>query len=284
MLRIAFFVLLISMIGDSVAQRGLMERKRPELIPREGKVRRGGFYFGPGLTYTLPRFNNDEVSVQQRPDTSYSVTYDPEGRLGFYFEAGYFYATRDPIILDYWDVGIAYKNLRGSESLESTIILQDTGATALAEGSFAERYVSLHLNANKFFQVADYQFIQLSLGANVDQRIGSSYEHSGDPLLHGHEFPPDLIGQVHVKLGYGFKVTGSMLIIPTLETPVFSIVPEDDGFGQLQWFSSTYRPIILTVRFLFLRPRKGFDCPPVIKHNAFEKERTKKYKPDSYHP
>ncbi len=284
MLRAFTLALLSLMLADAMAQRGLMQRKRPELIPLEGKVRRGGFYFGPGLTYTLPRFNNEEETIQQGPDTSYSVTYDPEARFGFYFEAGWFYATRDPVILDYWDVGLAYKNLRGAECAESSMIVGDTGAVSLTEGSFAERLVTLHANANKFFQVKDYQFIQLSLGANVDYRLGSSYEHTGDSLLHAHEFPPDLIGQVHVKLGYGFKVTGSLLVIPALETPVFSIVPEDQGFGQLQWFSSDYRPIILSVRFLFLRPRKGFECPPVIKHNAFEKQRTKQYKPDSYHP
>jgi hypothetical protein len=30
------------------------------------------------------------------------------------------------------------------------------------------------------------------------------------------------------------------------------------------------------VRFLFLRAREGFDCPPPIKHNGFEKSRTVK--------
>jgi hypothetical protein len=201
-------------------------------------------------------------------------------------EAGWFYATRDPIVLDYWDVGLAYKNLRGSEAYESMLIRADSTATFSGEGAFGERLITLHVNANKFFQVRDYQFIQLSLGANMDYRLGSSYEHTGDPTLNGHVFPPDLIGQLHVKLGYGFKVTGNLLIIPAVETPVFSIVPEDQGLGQLQWFSSRYRPLILSVRFLFLRARPGFDCPPPIKHNEFEKGRgkSKTYKPDSYHP
>ncbi|HMC97115.1 MAG TPA: hypothetical protein VKG92_05665, partial [Flavobacteriales bacterium] len=74
--------------------------------------------------------------------------------------------------------------------------------------------------------------------------------------------------------------TGRMFMIPALETPVFSIVPEDQGLGQLQWFSSAYRPIILSVRFMFLRARNGFDCPPPIKHNQYEKV----YKQDGYHP
>ena len=58
-----------------------------------------------------------------------------------------------------------------------------------------------------------------------------------------------------------------------IETPVFSIAPEVGGnFGKLQWFSSTYRPLILSVRFLFLRYPKGFACVPV-KNNGFEKSK-----------
>jgi hypothetical protein len=38
----------------------------------------------------------------------------------------------------------------------------------------------------------------------------------------------------------------------------------------------------LSVRFLFLRYPKGFDCPPVIRHNDLEKH--KEYKQEGYEP
>ena len=102
----------------------------------------------------------------------------------------------------------------------------------------------------------------------------------GDPVLNDHAFPPDLIAQLHFKLGYGFKLRSKLIMIPAIETPIFSVVPEDQSFGKLQWFSSEYRPLILSVRFLFLRARNGFDCPPPIKHAAGSKV----YKQDGYHP
>ncbi len=62
---------------------------------------------------------------------------------------------------------------------------------------------------------------------------------------------------------------------------VVSVAPEDERrFVALRWFSSDHRPLILSVRFLFLRARKGFDCPPPIKHNG----QMKTYKQDGYHP
>lgn len=281
--RIALFFLFLLPL-QALAQRGLMERKRPEIIPTDGKMRRGGFYFAPGITYTLPRFKDEEETVFDNGDSSYTATYDPNGRIGLYLEAGWFHASYDPYIIDYWDFGLAYKQLKGSESFTGVFTRSDTSVALLGDGGFSERYLTAHVNANKFIQTGDYQFLQLSLGANADYSIGSSREHTGDPLLNDHDFPPDLIAQLHFKLGYGFKVSKRLLVIPALETPVFSVLPEDRGFGQLQWFSSLYRPVIFSVRFLFLRYPKGFDCPPAIKHNALERERHKVYKQEGFHP
>ncbi len=277
-------LLLLPLLLCLLPARGqrLYDRKRPEIIPTDGKMRRGGLYLAPGITYTLTRFNDDEETVFENADTSYKATYDPSGRIGLYIEAGWFHASRDPLIVDYWDFGLAYKQLKGSESFTGVFTRGDSSAVVQGEGSFSEQYLVAHVNANKFIQTGDYQFVQLSLGVNADYSLGSSREHSGDPVLNAHDFPPDLIGQLHFKAGYGFKVSQRLLIIPAIETPIFSVVPEDQGFGQLQWFSSLYRPLIFSVRFLFLRYPKGFDCPPPIRHNEFE--RHKEYKPDSYHP
>jgi hypothetical protein len=275
------FLLLLS--TEAAAQR-LMQRKRPDIIPLEGQAKRIGWFIAPGLSYTLPPFSDEEQERFRSGDTVHTATYDPKGRIGLYVEGGLTWFTRDPVVVDYFDAGLAYKNLRGSESFAGTLLRGDSAAATTGEGTFAERLLTFSVNANKFIQTADYQFVQLSLGANLDYRLGSDYEHTGDPLLNDHDFPPDLIGQLHFKVGYGFKLTGRLIVIPTIETPVFSVVPEDQGFGRLQWFSSTYRPLLFSVRFLFLRARDGFDCPPPIKHNEFEKGRTKQYKPDSYHP
>lgn len=278
-------IILLCLAAQGVfAQRGLMERKRPELIPTDGKMRRGGLYVAPGITYTLTRFKDKEETVFRNGDSSYTATYDPNGRIGLYLEAGWFHASYDPWIIDYWDFGLAYKQLKGSESFTGHYARGDSSALLAGEGSFNERYLTAHVNANKFIQTGDYQFVQLSLGVNADHSLGSSREHSGDPMLNRHDFPPDLIAQFHFKLGYGFKVSQRLLIIPTLETPIFSVVPKDQGLGQLPWFSSLYRPVIFTVRFLFLRYPNGFDCPPAIKHNALEKERHKVYKQEGFHP
>ncbi|MBK9288153.1 MAG: hypothetical protein IPN38_10835 [Flavobacteriales bacterium] len=278
----SLLIFLLVLSGLSAMAQGRYDRKRKDIIPLDGQAKRIGWFIGPGITWTHSRIKNSEEEVFRNADTSYLATYDPAGRIGLYLEGGLTWYTRDPVIVDYFDVGLAYKNLRGSESYVGTLTRGDSVAEVTREGTFAERLLTFNANANKFIPTFDYQFVQLSLGANVDYRLGSDYEHTGDPLLNGHAFPPDLMAQLHFKLGYGFKLTGNLILIPAIETPIFSIVPEDEGFGELQWFSSQYRPIIFSVRFLFLRARDGFDCPPPIKHNEFEKSRTVDPKPPNH--
>ncbi len=272
--RLFTLALGLLLAGGLLAQ-GIYGRKRPEIFPTDGKMRRGGFYFAPGITYTLPRFNDEEETVFKNADTTYTALFDPNGKIGLYLEAGWFISTRDPIILDYWDFGLAYKQLKGTEDYTSTLVRGDSIGHFAGGGAFNDRHLTLHANANKLFQVRDYQFIQLSLGANLDWRFSTGREYTADlAALNRWAFPPEVIGQVHAKLGYGFKLTQQLMVIPAIETPFFSIQPGDNGnFGMLQWFSSTYRPLIFSVRFLFLRYPKGFACPPV-KQNAFEKSKT----------
>lgn len=280
MRRAGLFLLLLLPLA-SFAQRGLMERKRPEIIPTDGKMRRGGFYVAPGITYPLA-FDHE---VHYGPiDATGDIYFEPAGAVGLYLEAGWFHASRDPWIIDYSDFGLAFKQLKGTERSRGTMTAWGDTTAIWSDGAaqFNDRYLTAHVNANKFIQTHDHQFVQFSLGVNADHRIGRSTEVSGIPFTYDQDLPPDLIAQLHFKLGYGFKVSRRLLIIPAFETPVFSVVPGDQGFGQSQWFSSRYRPLIFSVRFLFLRYPRGFDCPPPIRHNEFEKH--KEYKPDSYHP
>src|SRR6185369_17326877 len=84
--------------ASALLGQGLYDRKHPEIFPTDGKMRRDGFYFAPGITYTLTRFSNDEEEVFRNEDTTYKATFDPDGAIGLYLEAGWFVSTRDPVI------------------------------------------------------------------------------------------------------------------------------------------------------------------------------------------
>lgn len=277
----SFFLLAI---GSVLFGQGLMERKKAEIFPTDGKKKQGGFYLAPGLTYTQTRFKNSEETLFSGQDTSYAATLDPNGALAFYLEAGWFHALKDPYIFDYWDAGLAYKRLKGSEDYLGVLRVNDQMvAEYQGMSNFTNSYVTAHFNVNKLFQLSDRNFIQASIGANADYRIGNALEESVHVVPTNGSIPPGLLAQAHVKLGYGMKLNDRLIIIPQLETPVFSVSPTDQGFGALQWFNSLYRPVIFSVRIMWLRYPNGFDCPEV-KSGGGKRKKQNPYKPKSYHP
>lgn len=271
MKRLLFLLVLLPFLHELRAQ-GLMDRKHPDIFPLDGKMKRSGFFIGPGITWTLAPFKDREAHFDLGPDTTVDAIYHGKGRLGLYLEAGWFISTRDPVIIDYWDFGLAYKQLKGREEGEGNFARGDSVGEWLSEGDFNDQHLTFAVNANKLFQVADYRFFQFSLGANVDWRFGEGRDFSGFAVPGTQAFPPEFIAQAHAKLGFGFKLTQQLMIIPAIETPFFSVQPEDQGLGRLQWFNTTYRPLILSVRFLFLRYPNGWACPPV-KNNEFERHK-----------
>ena len=82
MRRIALFVLLILVIAPELLAQPMYGRRRDDIIPLEGQVKRIGWFVGPGITYTLPRFKNEEEEVFRNDSLRYLATYDPNGRVG----------------------------------------------------------------------------------------------------------------------------------------------------------------------------------------------------------
>ena len=78
------------------AQR-LFERKRPDIIPLTGRCDAPAL-LRPGRHLHLTRFNNEEETFGTEPDTVYNAL-RPGGTPRTVPEAGWFLATRDPVIL-----------------------------------------------------------------------------------------------------------------------------------------------------------------------------------------
>ena len=52
------------------------------------------------------------------------------------------------------------------------------------------------------------------------------------------------------------------MIIPSIETPILTFYPLEYGSSTLGYLSSRYRPIIISLKFLILRPKID-ECPYV---------------------
>lgn len=210
-----------------------------------------GWYWGPGINYSFPLPSKHSKSFTDSLDNPYTVDFDPSGKIGFYLEGGRYRILQYSYLFKYLDYGLAYKWLRGQEEYSLSSLS--------GQGKFSDHYLLAHFNLNNVLNLSDNSFLQNTIGINADYPIIKS-RTSGFGA--GESYPSGPVVQIHYKLGYGFKVNDKLMIIPAIETPVLNLFPFEFPESSLGYHNSRFRPIIFSVRFLYLRPT-GVECPPV---------------------
>ena len=217
------------------SSQDLFRRTKKDLV--EYRVyRMGGWMFAPGLTYTLPRVpKNEERNID--PNGKLAV-YAEVGRFQIFYEGGNFF--------NYFDYSLAYKRLSGSEEFNDL------------KSVFKQNFAVANLNLNNIIQIGNYNFIQNSIGANIDYKFLEKYDNSN---LSGNENTNKILASLHYKIGYGIKAKNNLFIIPSIEVPILNVLEWENGKSTYGIFSSRYKPIIFSVRFAFLRKRSKMSCP-----------------------
>lgn len=233
------------------------ERKEKDVFPKELQYYMKGWYFGPGVTYTLTRLDNPvqpfKKSFSNADGSSFDAEFDPDANIGLYLEAGRYHILEYSSLFKYLDYGLAYKSLRGKEVFS-------TPAGNSGQAKFGDHFIQGYFNLNNVIIVSDYTFIQNTIGVNAD----FAFLQNRTPLFAaGEQYPGRFVAQLHYKFGFGIKESNKLMIIPSIETPIFGLWPFNiTAMGALDYHHSRFRPIIISIRFLFLRP-KSEDCPPV---------------------
>lgn len=259
-LLVAFFLYLG--LADAVAQRkykpkyNTSRKEKKEPFPNTEDYRPGGWLAGVGLT-AMVGFESTEADF---PDLNLSGEFSPVPLPGLMLEFGRYYNFERNIIFKYVDASIAYKALLGRENF--TLNDLTTGATVLEDGhTFNQHFASINLNANSIIPLSNYTFLQSTIGVNGDIRF-----IDGFPNNYGAAIPPvnenAFVGQVHYKLGFGYALDTDLLLETSIETPVYTFVPNGTHFSMLDYYQTRYQPFIVRVRFLFFRLGKT-KCPPV---------------------
>jgi hypothetical protein len=219
-----------------------------------------GWFFAPGITTMLPGERSREEVRIVRPeginDTLYNGRFRAGGRIGLYAEAGRHHFTNKIYFVDHLDYGVHVKMLRGVERFEGKV-----GADSVKnEGRFAQTFAGVFFNASNIARIGKSTWIHNSLGVNADFRVLSNVQYDGPTTGMNQRFPNAFLGQLHYKIGFGWKPDPGIYIMPMIETPILTVVPMDDGKSTLQYFSTRYRPIIITLRILLLDRREGRSC------------------------
>lgn len=243
-----------------MAQRG---RQRPALYG-ENSFQNKGWMFAPGITLmpssTGNKFQTLYGEGELSNDTIYSGKFDPSSKIGVYAEVGRHKFIEDVYVLHHLDYGVHFKLLRGKEKFAGEV---NNGAQLIPttnESSFSDGSVGAFINASNIIQILDNAWIQNSLGLNFDYRIIANRNTSGFYGNIPQQFPGDMLFQLHYKLGFGFKVDPGLYVMPMVETPILNLYPTLDGKSNLGYFSNRYRPIIISIRVMFLDRTEGRKC------------------------
>lgn len=256
-------ILLFALAISTLAVNAQSGRQKPKLYG-SNSYKNKGWFFAPGLTFTPGvsgnRFETLRGTGDLRNDTIFSGRFDPKGKIGFYAEVGRHHFIENLYLINHIDYGVHFKMLRGSEKYVGVVGNGNSLIETTNNASFSESFAGAFFNASNILQVLDNAWIHNSIGVNIDYRVISSRNFSGFYGAIPQSYPTNLIAQLHYKIGFGFKLDPGLYVLPTIETPILNFYTFDRAKSTLPYFSSEYRPLIFTLRVMFLDKTADRKC------------------------
>ncbi|NNK80328.1 MAG: hypothetical protein HKO93_02435 [Flavobacteriales bacterium] len=274
-MRIVFIFLFMASLFQIHAQG----RSYDMLFSVDANHRPSGWLVGMGASTLWGQSEHeiDFLAIPESPDAgSYLGTFNPAGRVGFHGEFGMFWLTENSVF-DYIDATLSYKQHLGSESF--TAIKQPNALDTLADflegqGNFTQDQLALNFNLNKAFPFKQHWYALAGLGADVEYRVINNAEYDFNHPSLSMEAPDEsLNAHFHVKIGAGYKTSASSWLSLTAETPLQNITPFNGIESRKALFNSKYRPILITLRYQWLRKRPARECPTGPNKQNMKKKR-----------
>lgn len=222
-----------------------------EIFPFSREYFKGGLYVSPLATIS---FGNSVDGSFSNMDSTYSFENTGRGKWGYGLEVGWFQTFDNLYVIDYLEGGVSYRRFSGAAEHEGVLEIGQTPVTAFdSDNDFTYQVLSGAIRAMGETQTNSRQFITYGIGANYYYRFSNDYERSSNYPNNYEEFQAKSTVQAHLKLGYGFKVSDNVLLIPTVESPFLTVYPTDDLDPRLTFFNVKYQPLIIGLQFMFMR-------------------------------
>lgn len=244
-----------------LAQVGGHNAWKPDVYSDRGNYAGTGWYFTPGVTYTLGIDQSERT--QLAPDTLMIRKDTPRGMPGAFFQVGRFHKL-DNKWINYIDYGLDLRWLRGQHHREVEIkqgIEDPTWLVATGDGHFSDLWLGVSANASFARHLNQSVFITHSIGVNGNYAVVRDFRATGiyggaEDLQH-----PEISAQLHYKLGIGFSLGRGWWLVPTVETPILGIHAWHDGIPALKFFDNYYQPILFGIQLVRQDRKRPEDCP-----------------------
>jgi hypothetical protein len=241
-------ILISLFIGFCINSFGQLNK---DLFPLDRQYKRSGFYIAPELTYLLPIGSSN--SSKQIDTLNYKFDVSGSGKIGYGIELGYFYTFKNPRLIHYLESGIGYRKFSGKAKHIGDITTQSSLSNYASDNTLAISMAQFSLRATHVKQLKRYSFLTNSIGINGNYTLSEKYKRSISYPSQFDTFIDKLNAQVHYQLGFGFRISKSVILIPSLETPILFAFPFKDIRTGFDFFGHGYQPIIFKIRIMFLR-------------------------------
>lgn len=236
-----------------------------EILPSEPKFKMNGWLFAPGGTYMLARTIGRTETLLTDSTTTTEGKFAPLGKPALYAEVGRYKMMKYSGLIKYIDYGLSYRGQRGRHKSTISTIFTETDSILTEQevvSTFGYHYIEAFFNANHVWRISKYNFIQNSLGINAGYAFLNNSNNTAVPLVTS-AIPGRIQAQLHYKIGFGIKMRGNWLLIPSIETPILNAYAWDNGRSSVEFINSRYRPVVVSLRFFFSRPANTLDCTPI---------------------
>lgn len=216
------------------------------------------------ITFTAPSLKRTTRRIFADSDQVFDVEYRGAGRPGIGLEIGRFHLIERSRFIHSVELSVGAKTIRGVERFDA--VLDDpnrsTPFVLRGDGDFTFNYATAGFRANHLKQFSDYGFFQNSIGVNADYMFTGStrFNDRGLPMtaMMGDRFT----AQFNYRFGVGFKLTQNLLVVPSVETPILTVIQFNDMKSTIGVFNTRYRPLLFRLSFYLLDKKSGRSCPP----------------------
>ncbi len=243
-----------------------LKRNSTDVFPLDPNYRLGGPWAAVGITRMISY--GKETGDETLNDTMYSFESTAGDKMGFYIAAGWYHSFARASWIHFIDGGVAYKRFSGNETFAGRIeAAPDFGFNVDRSYEYQINNATVEINATHHRHFSRYGFTQHSLGLNFDYAFSSTRtDYIAFPGSEPKNFDNAVL-QLHYRLGIGWKASPSLLVIPSIETPLLTALPFNEWLPGIPNFNSMQQPLIISIRVMLLR-KLNEDCNVPIPDGA----------------
>jgi hypothetical protein len=255
-------------LGLFISQFALVKAQvNRKTFPLSREFKKSGFSISPLATVSfgnksnLKEFSNDAGFEWEHAEIG-------RGTWNAGIELGWFKTFEGYQIGDYFEAALSYRRFSGVHYLEETNFIAPAGLALLSyqyrESQNAWRFETVTA-AIRLIDIAfqkPNRFLTWGIGINYDYMIASRFDFDyPQDLLTSNRTPFDNQHAIraHFQVGYGFKLSKHLFLIPTVETPLITALPTSTLNPSIQFLDVNYQPIIIGLKFMILR-RDPVNC------------------------